>query len=133
MVSASGSFERTELEETAKQLKELARACNTCVLTIAHTRKLQQTSSKGEPRMPTIHDEYGNGGLQKWADCIIGVALDPENRITYLSTIKRNRMGGEQKKVLLSYVNFQLIEVVLDTDTPYEYNEEKQPTNEEYY
>lgn len=108
-LAIASELENTSLESTAKELKELARKTNSCVVVICHIRK--PPSQRGSTvYRPTLHDEYGSGGLGKWCDSVLGVALDVQQQTLLVETIKRDRMGGAYVDVRLRLVNWQLHE-----------------------
>lgn len=125
MLAVSNSLENTTLEETAKFLKQMARNCRTCVVVICHTRKAPSTN-KSTIYRPVLADEYGSGGLQKWANCVLGVAIDRPNRTLLVETLKVDRMGGHHADVQLVLDNWQLKELESEKQplTTYEDNED---------
>jgi ABC-type uncharacterized transport system YnjBCD ATPase subunit len=110
MLALSQNLENTTLEETAKALKAIAIKCKCCVVVICHTRKSPNQKNSRTIYRPTLQDEYGSGGLQKYANVILGVAIDQPNRTLLVETLKKNRMGGKYVDVQLVLDNWQLKE-----------------------
>lgn len=109
-LAIASELENTKLEDTAKAFKAIARNCNTCVVVICHTRKPMSQGSKRTIYRPTMADEYGSGGLGKYCDCVLGVAIDVQAKTLLVETVKRERMGGKHADVRLKLTNWQLHE-----------------------
>jgi archaellum biogenesis ATPase FlaH/5S rRNA maturation endonuclease (ribonuclease M5) len=105
-----------ELEQIAKQLKALAERQSIPIIALCHVRK-QLKSSKRIIYRPQLSDIYNNSGLARYADVVLGVALDPQKRITYVETIKLERMSGGYADVMLKLVDWSLQEVEEDTSS----------------
>lgn len=107
-IAKEGSTE--ELEHIAKSLKALAERHNVPIIVLCHVRK-QIKSIRPTIYRPQLSDIYNSGGLARYADVVLGVALDPDKRITYVETIKLERMGGGYANVMLKLTNWSLQEV----------------------
>jgi twinkle protein len=110
-LAIASNLENTSLEDTAKLLKAIARNCNTCVVVICHIRKPPSAQGKRSIYRPTMADEYGSGGLGKYCDCVLGVAIDVPNKTLLVETVKRERLGGKDADVRLKLENWQLHEL----------------------
>lgn len=132
MLAISSELENTTLEATAKFLKSLAKNCNTCVVVICHTRKTPSQNKRTIYR-PTMADEYGSGGLQKWANCVLGVAIDRPKRQLLVETIKVNRMGGSYADVTLELDNWQLRELESTKQELTKYEEDEDYEDDDAY
>jgi hypothetical protein len=122
MLAVADNLENTSLELIAKALKAVAINCHTCVVVICHTRKAPSQRNSKTIYRPTLNDEYGSGGLQKYANCILGVAIDRPKRSLLVETLKVNRMGGSYADVTLVLDNWQLKELQLEEATTTVYN-----------
>jgi KaiC/GvpD/RAD55 family RecA-like ATPase/5S rRNA maturation endonuclease (ribonuclease M5) len=110
-IAKEGSTE--ELESIAKNMKALAERFEVPIIILSHVRKQQQQNKRTVYR-PQLSDLYNSGGLGRYADIVLGVGLDPEKRITYVETIKMERMGGGYADLMLRLVDWSLQE--LDED-----------------
>jgi replicative DNA helicase len=111
-----------ELEQIAKQLKALAERQSIPIIALCHVRK-QLQSNKRTIYRPQLSDIYNNSGLARYADVVLGVALDPQKRITYVETIKLERMSGGYADVMLKLVDWSLQEVEDDAPSSPSYAE----------
>lgn len=109
-LAMASELENTKLEELAKAFKAIASNCNTCLVIICHTRKPSNQGGKRSIYRPTMADEYGSGGLGKYCDCVLGVAIDVKAKTLLVETVKRERMGGKDADVRLKLTNWQLHE-----------------------
>jgi 5S rRNA maturation endonuclease (ribonuclease M5) len=109
-LAVASELENTKLEELAKGFKAMARNCNTCVVVICHTRKPANVGGKRTIHRPTMADEYGSGGLGKYCDCVLGVAIDRGAQTLLVETVKVERMGGKHADIRLKLTNWQLHE-----------------------
>lgn len=107
-ISNEGSTE--ELEHIAKNLKAIAERHNVPIIVLSHVRKQMQQNKRTIYR-PQISDIYNSGGLARYSDIALGVALDPEKKLTFIETIKMERMGGGFCDVMLRMENWSLLEV----------------------
>ncbi len=124
-LAIAGELENTSLEQTAKAFKAIARNCNTCVVVICHIRKPPTQGGKRTIYRPTMADEYGSGGLGKYCDCVLGVAIDVRQSELLVETVKRERLGGKDVDVRLKLTNWQLHEVSSETPgNTYSYDED---------
>jgi replicative DNA helicase len=105
-----------ELEQIAKQLKALAERQSIPIIALCHVRK-QLKSNKRIIYRPQLSDIYNNSGLARYADVVLGVALDPQKRITYVETIKLERMSGGYADIMLKLVDWSLQEVEEDASS----------------
>jgi energy-coupling factor transporter ATP-binding protein EcfA2/Zn ribbon nucleic-acid-binding protein len=128
MLAVAENLENTSLELIAKALKAVAINCHTCVVVICHTRKAPSQRNSKTIYRPTLNDEYGSGGLQKYANCVLGVAIDRPKRALLVETLKVNRMGGSYADVTLTLDNWQLKELQSEQAETTAYP----PTNEDY-
>jgi Toprim-like/DnaB-like helicase C terminal domain len=103
------NLDASTLEDTAKQMKALARNTNSCVVVICHCRKPPNNNGRTIWR-PQKSDEYGSSGLGKYSDCMLGVAKDASKNQLLVETIKQERMGGKYADVVLTMHNWQLHE-----------------------
>jgi 5S rRNA maturation endonuclease (ribonuclease M5)/ABC-type Mn2+/Zn2+ transport system ATPase subunit len=107
-ISSEGSTE--ELESIAKSLKGLAEKHSIPIIVLCHTRKPQVQNSQKIYR-PKLSDIYNSGALARYADIVLGVALDPAQRITYVETLKLERMGGGYIDIQLKFEDWRLYEI----------------------
>lgn len=107
-ISNEGSTE--ELEQIAKSLKAIAERHEVPIIILSHVRKQMQQNKRTIYR-PQLSDIYNSGGLARYSDIALGVALDPEKKLTFVETIKMERMGGGFADVLLKMENWSLQEV----------------------
>lgn len=116
--------------EVCRELKELARNHETCVLILTHTSKPQ----KGRGiQQPTLNSAYGSSGIPIFCDSALGVASDKEACITMVETVKLERMGGAYANVKFDYRDYCLVESVEGKRSSYTEEEEDNATEESYY
>jgi hypothetical protein len=107
-IASEGSTD--ELESIAKSLKGLAEKHSIPIIVLCHTRKPQVQNNKTIYR-PKLSDIYNSGALARYADIVLGVALDPAQRITYVETLKLERMGGGYIDIQLKFEDWRLFEI----------------------
>lgn len=110
LLAIAGEGSTEELENIAKHLKAIAESHKVPIIVLAHVRKQAPQNRKTVYR-PQLSDIYNTGGLGRYADIVLGVGLDPEKRITYVETIKLERMGGGYADVQLKLNNWSLQEI----------------------
>lgn len=110
MLGISPSTEVGALEQTANELKGLARDFNTCIVVLCHTKKPPSNNGKSVWR-PQSSDEYGSSGLKRWSNAMIGTAIDRSTNQMLIETIKLDRMGGTYADIRLAMSNWQLTEL----------------------
>jgi len=108
-ISAEGSTE--ELEFITKSLKGLAEKHAIPIIVLCHTRKPQAQISRNKIYRPTLSDIYNNGAIARYSDIVLGVALDPAKKITFVETLKLERMGGKYLDIRLKFTSWRLVEV----------------------
>ena len=114
MLAISSTGETGELENIAKELKSIAERNDCCVILLCHVRKQMKASNRTIYR-PQLSDVYNSGGLARYADVVLAVALDPDKKLTMIETVKMERLGGRYADVSLRMVDFQLSEVDEET------------------
>lgn len=107
-IAKEGSTE--ELESISKNMKALAERFEVPIIILSHVRKQQQQNKRTVYR-PQLSDLYNSGGLGRYADIVLGVGLDPDKKITYVETIKMERMGGGYADLMLRLVDWSLQEL----------------------
>lgn len=125
LLAIANSTESANIMDICRDMKELARNHDTCMLLLSHVRK-SQSNKKGVYR-PQLDDIYGSSGLQIYADCIVAVASDKQKKETYVEVIKVERLGGFYADVHLLYSDYLLSEV-----DEYVTNKSNYDTDEEY-
>lgn len=108
-ISAEGTTE--ELEHITKSLKGLAEKHALPIIVLCHTRKPQAQVSRNKIYRPSLSDIYNNGAIARYSDLVLGVALDPAKRLTYVETLKLERMGGQYIDIRLKFNCWRLVEV----------------------
>lgn len=101
--------EANNIMDVCRDLKELARNHDTCIVLLSHVRK-RQVNGKTIYR-PQLDDVYGSSGLQMYADVLIAIASDRYKRETYLETVKVERLGGYYADITLKYEDYCLTEI----------------------
>lgn len=123
--------EANSIMDVCRDLKELARNHQTCIVLLSHVRKAQNGKSKTIYR-PQLDDIYGSSGLAMYADSILAVASDKSKCETYIETIKVERLGGAYRDVSFSYKDYCLCELDNSGHTDYA-EEEEYDSQEEVY
>lgn len=116
------SSEANSIMEVCRDLKELARNHQTCIVLLSHVRKSPPGKSKTIYR-PQLDDLYGSSGLAMYADCILAVASDKAKQETYIETIKVERLGGQYTDVSFKYQDYILTELEEGARVSYESEE----------
>jgi replicative DNA helicase len=108
LLAICSSLEANTIVDTCKQIKELARNHQVCIVLLSHVRKLQ--GERGKAPRPKLADAYGGQGLQMYADCVFGVSSDKVKKQTYIETVKLERLGGKYADVVFSFEDYCLCE-----------------------
>lgn len=124
LLAICDTLEANTIVNTCRDIKELARNHQVCIVLLSHVRKLQ--SERGKPSRPKLVDAYGGQGLQINADCVAGVSSDKATRKTFVETVKVERLGGIYADVTFTYEDYCLCE-----DERRNYDEETTDEEEE--
>lgn len=108
LLAICDTLEANTIVNTCKDIKELARNHQVCIILLSHVRKL--TPGRGKVTRPKLSDAYGAQGLQINADCVLGVSSDKDTRETYVDTVKLERLGGSKADVTFKYQDYCLFE-----------------------
>lgn len=111
LLAISESLEPNVLQETCMELKGLARKHKVCVVLLCHTKKPQNQNRRTIYR-PMLADAYGSNGLSMYADVVLAVAKDPVKKLTFVETVKQERLIGAYADVTLSFEDWQLTETI---------------------
>lgn len=129
LLAIAESLEPDVLQKTCMLLKGLARKHRVCIVLLCHIKKPQEQSRRTINR-PMLSAAYGSIGLAMYCDAVVAVAKDPQKRLTFVETVKQERLIGEYADVTLSFEDWQLAEVTTDS-SPNTYDSDSADVEEE--
>lgn len=129
LLAIAESLEPNALQKTCEELKGLARKHQVCVILLCHTKKPQNQTKRTVYR-PMLADAYGSNGLAIYADVVLAVAKDQPKKLTYVETVKPERLIGEYADVMLAFEDWTLSETQ-DESMPIAYDNDEATDVEE--
>lgn len=130
LLAISENLEANTLQQTCKDLKAIARKHQVCVVLVSHIKKPQNQNRRTIYR-PMMSDAYGSQGLTMYADVILTAAKDPIKKLTFIETVKQERLIGDYCDITLSFVDWQLSEIEAKEDKKRDYEAEADTDDED--